>query len=66
MKEISLSEKYALTIVEACKYFGIGEHTLRRLIANNKKDTDWLLYIGNRTMIKRRKFEQYLDKTDAL
>lgn len=65
MNELSISEKYALTIAESCKYFGIGEHTLRRLIDNNK-DADWLFRIGSRTMIKRRKFEQLLDKADTI
>lgn len=65
MKELPPSEKYALTITEACKYFGIGEHTLRRMVDENK-DAGWLFRVGNRTMIKRNRFEHLIDNIDTV
>lgn len=65
MKELSLSEKYALTVAEACKYFGIGEHTLRRMVDENR-NASWLFRVGNRTMIKRSKLEHLLDNIDTV
>ena len=58
-------EKYTLTIEEASKYFRIGENKLRRLAEENK-DAGWLIMNGNRIQIKRRQFEQVIDKLDAI
>ena len=54
--------KYTLTIEEASKYFRIGENKLRRLAEENK-DAGWLIMNGNRIQIKRRQFEQVIDKS---
>ena len=61
----SRMEKYTLTIEEASKYFRIGENKLRRLAEENK-DAGWLIMNGNRIQIKRRQFEQVIDKLDAI
>ena len=58
-------EKYILNINEAVAYFGIGEKKLRFLIDNNM-DADFLMFNGNKTLIKRKKFEQFLDNTSAI
>lgn len=65
MKEILISQKYMLTITEAVLYFNIGEHRLRRLVEDSK-GADWIFRNGNRTMIKREKFEKVLDKIDTI
>ena len=57
--DIPVWEKYTLTIEEASKYFRIGENKLRRLAG-------WLIMNGNRIQIKRRQFEQVIDKLDAI
>ena len=62
--DIPVWEKYTLTIEEASKYFRIGENKLRRLAEENK-DAGWLIMNGNRIQIKRRQFEQVIDKLDA-
>ncbi|MDV5976565.1 excisionase [Streptococcus canis] len=54
--DIPVWEKYTLTIEEASKYFRIGEN----------KDAGWLIMNGNRIQIKRRQFEQVIDKLDAI
>ena len=53
-------EKYLLAIEEGAQYFGIGENKLRR-IAEENEDSDYILSNGNRRLIKRKRFEQYLD-----
>ena len=64
-QDIPIWGKYTLTIEEASKYFRIGENKLRRLAEENK-DAGWLIINGNRIQIKRRQFEQVIDKLDAI
>lgn len=63
--DIPVWEKYTLTIEEASSYFRIGENKLRRLAEENK-NANWLILNGNRIQIKRRQFEQVIDKLDAI
>ena len=56
---IALSEKYALTIDEASQYFNIGKNKLRELV--KEPGCTFVMYSGNRCLIKRQKFEKYLD-----
>ena len=58
--DIPIWEKYTLTIEEAAKYFQIGETKLRHLIENNPNE-NFILCNGNRKLIKRRLFEDYID-----
>ncbi len=58
-------EKYLLTVDEAARYFGIGVNKLRRIVAENM-DSVWLLHNGRRVMIKRRLFEEYIDRAEAI
>lgn len=62
---IPVSEKYALSIEEAARYFNIGENKLRRLAAE-KPIAGWVIMNGNRILIKRRQFEKMLDGTDVI
>ncbi|MBQ3463561.1 MAG: excisionase [Clostridia bacterium] len=62
---INISERYTLSVEEAAVYFRIGENKLRRLISENK-DADFILWNGNRPQIKRKKFEQYIDKLSII
>ena len=62
---INISERYTLSVDEAAVYFRIGENKLRRLISENK-DADFILWNGNRPQIKRKKFEQYIDKLSII
>lgn len=58
--EIPLWEQYILTIEEAAAYFRIGQKRLRQIAAENP-DADFLLTNGNRVLIKRKLFEQFID-----
>lgn len=63
--ELSISEKYNLTIEEAACYFRIGENKLRALAGANP-DADYILHIGSRTLFKRVLFEKYIDSVSCL
>lgn len=62
---VPLWNKYMLTISEASEVFNIGENKLRFIIENNE-GADFIIMNGNRNMIKRKLFEEYLDKTGAI
>ena len=57
---VPLWEKYTLTIREAARYFHIGEKKLRQIVDENPL-ADFIVMNGNRTMIKRKIFEKYMD-----
>lgn len=57
---IPVWKRYALTITEAAEYYHIGENKLR-MIADEHPKADFVIMNGNRILIKRRKFEEYLD-----
>ncbi len=63
--EIPLWQKYTLSVEEASKYFRIGQAKLRRLI-NENEDADFVLWNGNRPQIKRRRFEEFVDKLNVI
>ena len=57
--------KYTLTIEEASRYFTIGQNKLHRLVEENRHG-DWYVMNGNRILIKKKQFERFMDKTDAI
>lgn len=57
--------KYSLTITEASNYFNIGEKKLRQMVQENAT-ADFLLNNGVKVLIKRMKFEQFLDETCSI
>lgn len=58
---IPVWEKYILSVNEASEYFHLGDKKLRKLIDDNPK-ADYLLWNGSRPLIKRKKFEKYIDE----
>lgn len=56
---IPISEKYMLTIKEASEYFNIGIKNMRRMAEENTGA--YAIFLGNRYLIVRRKFEEYMD-----
>ncbi len=55
---VPVCEKYLLTVKEAAAYFNIGEKKIRRLAESN---TGILaVYSGNRYLIIRPKFEEFI------
>ena len=65
MIEIPYWEKYMLTLREAAEYFHIGEKKMRQIVDENM-DAKFLQENGNRVMIKRKLFEEYLDKANVI
>lgn len=61
---MSVCEKYMLTIKEASAYFSIGEKKMRRLAEEHLDDFGRLN--GNRYLIIRTKFEQFLCDTSTI
>ena len=57
-QKLPISEKYSLTIKEAAEYFGIGVKRMRRLAEDHIGA--FSVYNGNRYLIIRADFEQYL------
>lgn len=64
-KIVPLWNQYTLTVEEAAAYFRIGENKLRNLI-NTDKTANYILWNGNRAQIKRRLFEEYIDRLEAI
>ncbi|MCI8564606.1 MAG: excisionase [Lachnospiraceae bacterium] len=64
-KEIPLWQKYTLTVEEASLYFRIGQAKLRRMISENE-DVDFILWNGNRPQIKRKLFEEFVDRLNVI
>ena len=65
MKQVPFGERYMLTVREAAEYFGIGEHKLRDLLDRNP-DKNLSVWNGNRQLIRRKKFEEYLDECESI
>ncbi|MGN0999491.1 MAG: excisionase [Faecousia sp.] len=63
--EIPYWEKYMLTLREAAEYFHIGEKKMRQIVDENM-DANFLLESGNRIMIKRKLFEEFLDRASVI
>ena len=63
-QKIPLNEKYSLTIKEAAQYFSIGVKKMRRLAEDNLGD--FAVYSGNRYLILREIFEDYLRRASAI
>lgn len=63
MKE-TLGDKYTLSVKEAAGYFGIGIKKMRRLAEDHTDSFSFMC--GNRYLIIRKRFEEFLDETEAI
>lgn len=63
--EFPLWKRYTLSIEEAACYFRIGETKLRRLVSENP-NAPYILWNGNRPQLKRKMFEEYIDRINAV
>lgn len=64
-KDVPLWAKYALTLPEATEYFHIGYNKLREIVRKDKY-AEYLMWNGGRVYIKRKLFEEFLNKTTEL
>lgn len=60
MKEVPIWEKSNLTLEEAAAYSGIGINKLRKMSDNEQ--CQFVLWIGSKRLIKRKKLDEYIDK----
>lgn len=65
IQELSIWEKPLLTVVEAAKYFQIGESNIRRLTREHK-DKDFVLWKDSRVYIRRKEMELFLDSINEI
>lgn len=57
--------RYTMTIEEAAGFYHIGENKLRSIIDTHPNGNFYVMN-GNRVLIKRAKFEEYLDQATAV
>ena len=62
---VNLCDKYTLTIEEAAAYFGIGQKKIRSLVQTHEND-DFILHVGVKVLIKRKKFENFTSSEKSL
>ncbi len=62
---VPIWEKYILSINEAAEYFNIGEKKLRKL-ADDYFDQGFVLMNAGRKMIKRKRFEEFINDTNTI
>ena len=58
--EVPLWKRYTFTIDEAAAYYHIGQAKLRAIV-DYDPTADFIIYNGNRVLIKKGQFEKYLD-----
>jgi excisionase family DNA binding protein len=62
--KIPVWEKINLSLEEAAAYSGIGMNKLRDI--TNEKDCKFVLWVGNKRLIKRRLFDQYIEQAYSI
>ncbi|WP_342758373.1 excisionase [Kineothrix sedimenti] len=63
-REIPVWEKANLTVEEAAAYSGIGLNKIREL--SNDEQCPFVLWVGNKRLIKRKKFDAYIEKAYSI
>ncbi len=58
--EVPIWEKANLTLEEAAAYFGIGINKLREI--TNEENCPFVLWIGTKRLIKRKLFDNYIER----
>lgn len=62
--DIPVWEKSSLTIDEAAVYSGVGRDKIREL--TDREDCPFVLWIGSKRLIRRKRFDDYLDKAFSI
>ena len=58
---VPVKDRTLLTVEEASAYSGIGTHKLREL--SEREDCNFVFWVGNKRMFKRRLLDEYIEKT---
>lgn len=64
MVEIPVWQKSFLTLEEAAAYFGVGINKLREI--SDSDSCDFVLWVGRKRLIKRKKCLDYLSKAYSI
>lgn len=64
MKEVPIWEKANLTLEEAAAYSGVGINKLRTI--SDGESCQFVLWIGRKRLIKRKKLDEYLEKAYSI
>ena len=64
MKAIPIWKKSNLTLEEAAAYSGVGINKLRTL--SDGEQCQFVLWVGSKRLIKRRRLDEYLDKAYSI
>lgn len=57
---VPIWEKQNLTLEEAAAYSNIGINRLRTI--TNREDCKFVLWVGNKRLVKRRAFDSYIER----
>ena len=63
-KTVPISEKEMLTLTEAAALFGIGINRIREMSEAN--NCPYVLFVGGKRLIKRRRFLAYLESAYSI
>lgn len=62
--EVPIWKKSNLTLDEAAAYSGIGINKLRDI--TNKEDCAFVLWVGSKRLIKRKKLDEYIENAYSI
>lgn len=62
---VPIWEKCMLNVKEAAEYFNLGEKKIRNL-AEDYADYGFILHNGSKLLIKRKKFEEFINETSSI
>lgn len=63
-KNIQIRDKFCLTVEEASAYFNLGTKKIRQIAQDQNGDLSVLN--GSKVLIKRKKFEEFLDRVATI
>ena len=63
-ESVPIWQKSNLTLDEAAAYSGIGINKLRQL--SNTESCKFVLWVGNKRLIKRKKLDEFLEKAYSI
>ena len=64
MASVPIWEKVALTLEEAAAYSNVGINRIREI--TNNENCPFVLFVGNKRLIKRKPFEKYLEQSYSI
>lgn len=64
MVNVPVWEKVALTLEEAAAYSNIGINKIREV--SNDESCPFVLFVGNKRLIKRKMFEKYIEQVYSI